>query len=124
MNIVITSFEKEGYLLIKSAGTLQTNEDLFAHAGMVYEKSLKYRHKKILLEMTATSFPKTIFSYLELVKFYQDNLPIEILSFKIASVVLPEYRELGNFWETAAVNRGFQYYIFTSFEEAEAFLLQ
>lgn len=123
MNVQISSTEKSDYLLIISKGKLENEDDLFAHAHMIYEEIAKYDQKKILLEQTGTHFPKKLFSYLDLVKEYQSNFPPEISFLKIACVVLPEYMELGKFWETASVNRGFQFFIFTSLEDAEAFLL-
>ncbi len=124
MNLKITSTEKEGYLLIKVTGDVVTDEDLLTHSHLLYTEAKKYNHTNLLLEQTGAHFPKKIFSYLELVKHYQVDFPDDITGLKVASVVLPEYKELGNFWETASINRGFQFYIFTSVEEAENFLLK
>ena len=56
-----------------------------------------------------------------LVKFYIDNLPIKLKSFQVAAVLHEAIKDMGpnaRFWETYARNRGYDFKIFYSMENA------
>ena len=61
---------------------------------------------------------------LELTKHYIDNFPPEIRLLKIAVVTSKEFKEVAETWESLCVSRGFRYNAFTSFEEAEDWLIK
>lgn len=119
MNITITSQNKEEYLLIESKGDVETKEDLIRHCDLVFEEISKYDAKKILIYEPETTFPLEIYPYFDLVKHYTETFPPDIKSLKIAAVLAKEFREIAETWETLCVSRGFDYFVFTSFQEAE-----
>jgi hypothetical protein len=124
MNIIITSFNKPEYLLIESKGELSNKEDLVKHSEMIYEEVRKYGAKKALIDEPGTRLPVSLFSYYEAVEFYLNGLPPDIRSLKIAVVIAKEYKEMAGFWETVCVNRGLQYFAFTSFQDAHDWLVK
>jgi len=124
MNITITSEEKDEYLLIESNGFIENKYDLFEHAEMIYAEIIKYDKKKILINQLGTKFPLELFSYLELANTYGDNFPFELRYLKLAIVVSEPFRKIADFWETACVNRGFQFFSFSSVDEAHYWLIQ
>jgi len=124
MNITITSADKGDYTLITSVGVLESREDLFRHAELVYQEISKYGKHKILIDDTETRLPLNRLYYYDQKHFFSEGLPPEIRVFKIAVVISPEFKEIGEFWETVAVNRGFEYHSFISMEEAQSWLIQ
>ena len=118
MNITITSENKKEYLLIESKGTLETKEDLFAHAQMLFDEIQKYGSQKILINQPETYFPLELFPYFGLVQDYEDNFPPEIRNLKIAIVISNEYKDVAASWEAICQSRGLQYFAFTSFQDA------
>lgn len=124
MNITITSADKGDYILIISVGVVAGKDDLIKHAELIYREIIKYDNQKILLDDIDTRFPLDKFSYYEQVQSFIKNFPPEIRLLKIAVVLSPEFEEGGKFWETLAVNRGFEYHSFTSIEEARSWLIQ
>jgi len=124
MNITITSADKGDYTLITSVGVLESREDLFRHAELVYQEISKYSKHKILIDDTETRLPLNRLYYYDQIHFFSEGLPPEVRVFKIAVVISPEFKEIGEFWETVAVNRGFEYHSFISMEEAQSWLIQ
>ena len=122
MAISITSEDKKEYLLIVSIGTLVTKEDLFKHAETIYAEIAKSKKQKILIEETETILPLSLFSYPDLVTYYQEHLPFEIRFLKIAVITSEKYKSVGDFWETVCNNKGFQYFAFTDFQSAHNWL--
>ena len=123
MNIVITSRPEPHYLLVESKGDLYTKADLVKQSQLIHEEIIKHKAKKILVHETETSFPLDLFPYYELVKFYLDNFPGDIRMNKIAIVISEEYEKMARFWETVCINRGLQYFAFTSFQKAHDWLV-
>ena len=124
MNITITSVNTDDYLIVTSVGSVENTNDLNSHAELVYKEISKYNNKKILADFTKTTFPLDFLPYYDLVKFYESHLPAAIRFLKIAAVISTKFEEPGKFWETVAVNRGFEYHSFTSMEEAHRWLIQ
>ncbi len=124
MNITITTADTKDYLLIKSAGDISNKDDLFKHAELVLDALIKQDKQKILIDSSGTHLPLDPFSYYEQVLYFGEKFPPRIRLLKIAVVVSPEYAELGRFWETVCVNRGFQYFVFTSLDEAHQWLIK
>lgn len=123
MEISIKSHKKKDYLLIEAKATLETKEDLLSQSQMIFEEITKNGFKKILIEETETKFPIDLFPYFDLVKNYVEEFPHEIRQLKIAIVIAKEYKEIADSWETLCVSRGLNYHAFTSFGEAEQWLL-
>jgi hypothetical protein len=124
MNITITSENMDDYLSIRSAGDIESKDDLLKHADLIYQEISKYDKQKILIDNIETRFPPDMFSYYEQVQYFSKTFPPWIRLLKIAVVVSPEFEEVGKFWETLSVNRGFQYFAFTSLEEAGQWLIK
>lgn len=124
MNLAITSHNKPEYLLIGSRGNVKTEADMKEHCRLLFEEVLKYNCTKVLIDEPKTTFPKDMFVYYNVVNYYLDNFPPEIRSLKVAVVVAEKFKEVGYFWETVCVNKGLQYFAFTSFEEAHNWLIK
>lgn len=123
MNIVITSRPEPSYLLVESTGEMFTKDDLVRQSQLIHEEIVKHKAKKVLVNEPGTKFPLELLPYYELVKFYVDNFPPGIRRYKIAIVIAAEYEKMARFWETVCINRGLQYFAFTSFQEAHDWLL-
>ena len=125
MNLQITSQNKTSHLLIVSKGVLSVKEDLFKQTELIYREIIKHKHSRILIEESQTSFPQSLFTYSDLVKFYQD-FPPEARLLKIA-IVIPATdtdRKIADFWEVACLNKGFDFRAFSSAKEAENWLIK
>lgn len=118
MNVTLTAYPKEEYLLIESKGTIETMEGLLAHSQTVWEKIHNHNFKKVLINDSETTLPLDLVPYFNLVKNYADHFPPEIFDVKIAIVVSKAYYEVISSWETLCQSRGLQYYAFTSLEDA------
>ncbi|MCW3092509.1 MAG: hypothetical protein JWP81_3578 [Ferruginibacter sp.] len=123
VDVKVTSQNSEAYLLIDSKGVLQTKEDLFKHCQLIFDEIIKHAPQKVLINEPEMQFPPGLFSYFELVQHYIDDFPPEIADFKIAVVISEKFKEIGDFWETVCVNRGLQYFVFYSLEDATKWLL-
>ena len=124
MNITISSVITDDYLLIRSVGDIENKDDLLKHADLAYREISKYDKQKILIDGIETRFPPDLFSYYKQVEYFSRSFPPRIRLLKIAVVIAPVYAEIGKFWETLSVNRGFQYFAFTSLEEARLWLIK
>ena len=83
----------------------------------------KHGSQKNIIDVTETSFPKSLLCLNDIVKFYTEELPDEMKYWKIAVVDESSYRELGKFWEFVANQQGFmRYKVFASIEEAQEFI--
>jgi hypothetical protein len=118
MNVTITSYPKEDYLLIESKGTIETMEGLLAHSQMIWEEIHNHDFQKILVNEPETILPLELVPYFNLVKNYVDNFPPEIYDLKIAVVFSEKYKEMILSWESLCQSRGLRYFVFTSFEDA------
>ena len=114
MNVTLTSYPKEDYLLIESKGAIETMEELLAHSRMVWEEINKHNFRKVLVGEPETVLPLDLTLYFNLVKSYVDSFPPEIYDVKIAIVVAEAYFEVASSWETLCQSRGLQYFAFTS----------
>jgi len=124
MDIIMTSEDKGDHLMIRSAGTIESKEDLFRHSELVYQHVSKSDQRKILIDAIHTLFPADIAFVYEQVDFFSKNLPEEIRLLKIAIVVAPEFSGFGKFWEIVAESKGYNYHSFISLEKARTWLLQ
>lgn len=109
---------KEEYLLIKSTGSLGNLEELRAHSNDTYAVVAKHPFTQVMLLNNTMHYIVDLIPYYELVSFYSEDFPVEVRRLKVALVVAPQYDELGKFWETLCVNRGYNFHSFIS--EAEA----
>ncbi len=124
MNIEITSRPETGYLLVESKGELYTREDLIRQSQLIHDEIVKHKARRVLVYEPQTRFPVDLFPYYELVKFYLDNFKGDIRQNRIAIVIGEEYEKMARFWETVCINRGLQYFAFTSLKKAQEWLLK
>jgi len=123
MNVEITTQQREEYLYVECKGAVTSADELIAQSNMVYEEFLKYNPEKILLYEMEMDFPSGLSAYLNLVNHYMDNFVPEVRSVKVAVVLQEKYKDIGDFWETVCLNRGFSYQAFTDFDQAEKWIL-
>ena len=123
MSVTVSFTDKGHYLLVKSAGSVATVDDILEHAKIILNELGKCKHKKMLVDTTEVNRPKKLLYYYEAVQRFITELPVTIRSLTIAIVVAAEYEELGKFFETTAINRGLQYHVFISMEEAQNWLV-
>ena len=123
MEISIIPHEKKEHLLIVTKATLETKEKLLAQSQRLYEEIAKHGFKKIIIDERETILPDDVVPYFDLVKNYIDEFPPEIRELKIATVVAEEYKEFADTWETLCMSRGLNFNGFTSYDEAEEWLL-
>lgn len=124
MEITITAHEKMDYLLIETKANVETKEDLIRQSKLLYDEIAKHEFKRILVDELETTLPNNLVPYFDLVKNYVEEFPPEIRELKIATVINKEYKEVSASWETLCRSRGLNYSSFTSFEEAEQWLLE
>jgi hypothetical protein len=86
-------------------------------------KSLRLAQKKILIDLLQTQLLRELSPYFDLVKSYIENFPPEVRTLKIAVVVDKRYKEIAASWESVCVSRGFQYFAFTSMNDARHWLV-
>ena len=123
MEISIIAYEKKEHLLIETKAILETNESLLTQSQMLYDEIAKHSFNKILIDERETVLPNDLVPYFDLVKNYIDEFPPEIRQLKIATVVAEEYKEFADTWETLCMSRGLSFNAFTSYDEAEQWLL-
>jgi hypothetical protein len=124
MDIKITTEVRQDYLYIECKGEVTSAEELVTQSNLLYEEVLKYDIQKVLLYEMEMDFPSGLSAYLNLVNHYMDNFVLEVKNIKIAVVLKEKYKEIGDFWETVCINRGFQYHAFTDFDKAEQWILE
>jgi hypothetical protein len=123
MNLDIFTENREEYLYIECKGEITSADELISQSGLIYEEFLKYNPDKILLYEMEMDFPPGLSNYLNLVNHYADHFAVEAQSVKVAVVLKEKYKDIGDFWETVCINRGYQYHTFTNLTEAESWIL-
>jgi|GEM_PF-4625453 hypothetical protein len=118
MNVTVSFTDKAEYLLVKSVDTVSTVEDIVDHAKGIFTEAVKYSQKKLLVDLKEVTRPNKPFYYYEAIQRMLIELPISIRSFVTALVVPEEYKDLGQFIETTALNRGLQFRVLVSEQEA------
>ena len=124
MNLSITSYPKEKYLLIVSKGKIESGEDLLLQSQMVIAEIGKHSAKKILVNEQRTELPMDLPSYFDLTKSYADLLDAKQRQVKLVVVISKKYKEVASSWETICHSLGLHFYIFTSLKEAKNYLLE
>ena len=123
MEITINSQSKKDYLLIETKATIETPEDLLEQSQIVYGEISKHDFKKVLVDERETNLLNSLIPYFDLVKNYVEKFPPEIYDLKIATVVSEENKEVAASWEAICLSRNLNYHSFTSFQDAEKWLL-
>lgn len=114
----ISARKEKDTLLLKVSGKLESLEELKALSVRLYEASIKFETRKVLIDEMALELTGSIVHQAELIKFYSENLPQEIREYRVAVAVDPKYRDLADFWNLYGSNRGFPWRGVTSLEAA------
>ena len=109
---------KPSDLIPELQGRLPIRVELKALSVRLYEASIKFETRKVLIDEMALELTGSIVHQVELIKFYSENLPPEIREYKVAVAVDPKYRDLADFWNLYGSNRGFPWRGVTSLEAA------
>lgn len=111
---------QEGELLrVKATGTDENLEEVQRYGAALISACVKANCDKILIDERDLVYTlDTLDTYL-LAEYFAKNVP------RVASAAIvcqPQHFQDATFWETAAVNRGFKFRVFTSIEQAEKWL--
>jgi len=123
MDLKITTENRQEYLYIECKGEVTSADELIEQSNRVYEEFLKHNPQKMLVYEMEMDFPSGLAAYLNLVNHYADNFVPEAKSAQVAVVLKEKYKDIGDFWETVCINRGYRYQTFTDFDRAEKWLL-
>jgi len=118
------SSRKEGDLLIIETSGAIKEKGWIELTKQLYGEITKHECTRIIINHLKLEFPTDLLEYVDLEKFYAENFPSQIRLLKLAVVVHPKYKEIGDFWETYCHNRGFYYKAFTSMEDARTHIRQ
>ena len=111
------------YLLITAQGNIVDSEEHKLLTKRFYNEIVKYRFKRIIINVSKINFPISFEFHNDIFKFYAEELPSEIKFWKIAVVDESSYRELGKYWEFKANQNGYNNYkVFSSMSEALIFI--
>jgi hypothetical protein len=120
MEISISAKKKKDYLLIVSKGRLSVAADLLAHATMMYREIIKYDLDKVLLELTGTVLPQSLFAYYDLVNFYVANLPAKLRSLKMAVIVKELIKKWRNFGKPSVPTKDSGSKVLSAYKQQQA----
>ncbi len=110
----------EGDILhVTTSGFDESLEDVIAYGEAVVAEAKKYSCTRILIDESDLVYRLSTVDTYELADYYAKTFRG---TGKVALVTSSENLEDAKFWETAVRNRGLFYRIFTSKEEAEAWL--
>ena len=123
MDVIMLSKAENDYLLIKAQGNIVDPEEHKLLTKRFYNEIVKYRFKRIIINVSKINFPISFEFHNDIFKFYAEELPSEIKFWKIAVVDESSYRELGKYWEFKANQNGYNNYkVFSSMSEALIFI--
>lgn len=122
MNVVITSNIEDDYLLIKASCIVSDLTDYNFLMDKFYEEIMKYKKRKVLVDMREVKYPVSPMLASESVSYVSKTFPDEIKVLKIAGVVSSNFKVIADFWEFQAIENGMNYKVFTSIEEAHNYL--
>jgi len=109
---------RSDYLLVKAEG-LWCTEQAMEMIDQTKEAALEAGHRRILMDLSAWSKPLDEFTRFEFGVYLAEALPPP---YRVAAHTDP--RHINRFAENTAVNRGAQFRIFSSEEEALRWLLR
>jgi hypothetical protein len=116
-------FEKrEKYLLITSEGERNEMTSVTQNTDKIYSIIQETTSNLILLDYRKVQFNISLPQTFNSIRYYEHKMPSLVTVF-IAAVVKPNNMDLGKFWSDLARERGFRFYTFIDFDEAEKWLL-
>ena len=122
MNIKISSTEKRGYLLIHVNGKIKDLQDWSWYAHRCYLEASKKDYSKILIDGRLLKLSPGGIDAREMVKSYVEEMPFEIRFYKLAVVLDPVWKQIGDCWEAESQKNGFGYRVYYDIKEAIKYL--
>lgn len=118
MNAIIKTEQRKNYLFIKNSGILNTLKELNKNNANLAEEIIKNNAKNVVIDQKGVIYPDSIVFTINTVNEYINILPKEARSWRIAVVYTLKSGEIGRFWETVCVNRGYNFHTFFNLKEA------
>ncbi|MBL0766779.1 hypothetical protein [Marivirga atlantica] len=112
----------ENYTLIYSEGTRSTLSDSTKLAEIIADKMRETPNKKLLLDYRKAIYTIPSSDAYNLVKVFELKLT-DYRQYKMAVIVSKQNEDFGRVWASVGRQRGFDFEIFKTFEEAESWLL-
>ena len=106
---------KDGYLLIIAKGVRDNFEEVIEGTKKIREAALAYDMKYVIVDYRKLDFNVSMADAFNIVKVYED-LP-EFNNITVAAITNRKNLELGQFWESICIRRGYQYKVFTELEK-------
>ncbi len=122
MTIKISSSVEADYLLVTASGNVSNLDDMTELTMQIYQEIVSSTKQKVLVDQREYVPPDTLVWQADLVKYYSKDFPIELRQLKIAIVTAIENRSTADFFETYAVNRGYNVKVFYSMDEAQEYI--
>ena len=110
------------YLLIEGIGVISTVKDETDWADACYRTVIQHGARKALIDLSQISFETGIIDQCNVVKHYNQEYEVKIRAVRTALLVKGDDKELHDFWELYANNRGYPWKVFTDIEPAVVFL--
>ena len=121
MAIMYRFWVEDGLLRVKASGTDENLVEVQRYSTALILACIDANCDKMLIDERDLVYTlDTLDTYL-LAEYFAKNVPRVV---RAAIVCHPQYFRDGAFWETAAVNRGFRFRVFTSIEKAEKWLIE
>jgi hypothetical protein len=124
MSVELTVRSEENWLVIEGVGVIANAADEKSFASSCYEEIIKHGARRALVDLRKIDFRSSIFDQVDVVSHYNKEFDSQIRTVRITLVVDPKHKDLHDFWEVYANNRGYPWKVFTEMEAATAFLQQ
>jgi hypothetical protein len=122
MAVTISSHVEADYLVIEGEGSVGNFADNELASKLCYQEISKHDFQKALLDFRRVEGEASIADMYGLASSLSGDYPYELRRLKLAVVVDPKHKELSDFWQLCANNRGFGFQGFTDLESARAYL--
>ncbi len=114
---------------IVASGNLQSRDEYRQLQHRYYEQIVAEKKPRVLIDVRKLTFPTGTFDQVEVVNMYDsemgaDEASGDIRTLQVAIVDGTSRPDAARFWETYSKNRGFNFRVFNSSEEAMKWLLE
>ena len=117
----ITSTDKQSYLLVQGTGIRVTVADILDSAKVLMAEIAKHSHRKILLDYSQVRTQANHSDVFNISRIHEEERP-ELAHYIFAVIVNLQELETEIFWEETNRKRGLNVSVFTSKQEALAWL--
>lgn len=122
MDVRVEFEQRDQYVLITSEGERKDFSSVVEGTTKLYAIIEKTQCRLVLLDYRKVIFNVPQTDAFNIVRLYELKMPL-LTNVKIAVVLSSMNSAFGNVWKNVAQAKGFKYDIFTSLEDAEAWLL-